>query len=275
MRSRSIAGSTRTAKVPPSERRESPSSLDEVEPTRSSRRGVRPPRGSRDRGHRGAGKLPFCGRNGHFEPQERLFEGRVARPGSRPSRRHRGPARASAPRILRRWDPDWPRIHENDRIRLVRGIEVYLASGEDERAHEHPAETARGLPGYTYRASTGPRGAEGAGRGQGSRDVLEWPCRGGPRLLLRTAPGSRPSRPSVTAKCCSTSIARSMSTARDGSRPGDDPVRQTTDDVVPARAGSPMVRGLRRRRGRARAVLDCIRRAIPETESARTRSVPC
>jgi tRNA dimethylallyltransferase len=34
-------------------------------------------------------------------------------------------------RILRRWDPGLAaRIHPNDRVRLVRGIEVYLASGE-------------------------------------------------------------------------------------------------------------------------------------------------
>ncbi|HEY7820269.1 MAG TPA: tRNA (adenosine(37)-N6)-dimethylallyltransferase MiaA [Vicinamibacteria bacterium] len=33
-------------------------------------------------------------------------------------------------RILRRWDPDLAkRIHENDRVRLVRGIEVFLRSG--------------------------------------------------------------------------------------------------------------------------------------------------
>jgi tRNA dimethylallyltransferase len=34
-------------------------------------------------------------------------------------------------RILRRWDPvSASRIHPNDRVRLVRGIEVYLASGK-------------------------------------------------------------------------------------------------------------------------------------------------
>jgi tRNA dimethylallyltransferase len=33
-------------------------------------------------------------------------------------------------RMLRRWDPDLAlRIHENDRVRLIRGIEVYLATG--------------------------------------------------------------------------------------------------------------------------------------------------
>lgn len=34
-------------------------------------------------------------------------------------------------RILRRWDPDLAaRVHPNDRVRLVRGIEVYLSSGQ-------------------------------------------------------------------------------------------------------------------------------------------------
>jgi tRNA dimethylallyltransferase len=33
-------------------------------------------------------------------------------------------------RMLRRWDPELAsRIHENDRVRLIRGVEVYLASG--------------------------------------------------------------------------------------------------------------------------------------------------
>ncbi len=50
-------------------------------------------------------------------------------------------------RILRRWDPDLAaRIHENDRIRLVRGIEVFLESGR--KMSELMRTRERPLPGF-------------------------------------------------------------------------------------------------------------------------------
>jgi tRNA dimethylallyltransferase len=50
-------------------------------------------------------------------------------------------------RMLRRWDPDLAeRIHENDRVRLVRGIEVYLASGR--RMSELMSTRRRPLEGF-------------------------------------------------------------------------------------------------------------------------------
>jgi tRNA dimethylallyltransferase len=49
--------------------------------------------------------------------------------------------------MLRRWDPDLAgRIHENDRVRLVRGIEVFLASGR--RMSELMSTRRRPLEGF-------------------------------------------------------------------------------------------------------------------------------
>jgi len=126
-----------TAKVPPSERRGIPHHLlDEVEADEEFsaaefvRRAVPTIEDIVARG-----KLPvLVGGTGLYLRALRsgLFEG----PGRSPRVRDRLGAIAdrrgatALHRILRRWDPDLAeRIHENDRIRLVRGIEVYLASG--------------------------------------------------------------------------------------------------------------------------------------------------
>jgi tRNA dimethylallyltransferase len=126
-----------TAKVPPSERRGIPHHLlDEVEASEEFSaaefvRRVVPAIA----GIVAQGKLPILvGGTGLYLRALRsgLFEG----PGRSPGIRDRLGAIAerrgarTLHRILRRWDPDLAeRIHENDRIRLVRGIEVYLASG--------------------------------------------------------------------------------------------------------------------------------------------------
>jgi len=126
-----------TAKVPLSERRGIPHHLlDEVEPNEEFSaaqfllRAVPIIEGIAARG-----KLPILvGGTGLYLRALRkgLFEG----PGRSPGVRDRLGAIAdrrggrALHRILRRWDPALAeRIHENDRIRLVRGIEVYLASG--------------------------------------------------------------------------------------------------------------------------------------------------
>ncbi len=126
-----------TAKVPPSERRGIPHHLlDEVEPDEEFsaaefvRRAVVAIEGIVARG-----RVPILvGGTGLYLRALRrgLFDG----PGRSPAIRERLSAIAdrrgarALHRILRRWDPELAeRIHENDRIRLVRGIEVYLASG--------------------------------------------------------------------------------------------------------------------------------------------------
>jgi tRNA dimethylallyltransferase len=61
-----------------------------------------------------------------------LFEGPGRSPGTRERLMRIADRRSGRAlhRILRRWDPDLAaRIHENDRVRLVRGIEVFLSSG--------------------------------------------------------------------------------------------------------------------------------------------------
>jgi tRNA dimethylallyltransferase len=126
-----------TAKVPPSERRGIPHHLlDEVEPNEEFSaakfvlRAVPIIEGIAARG-----KLPILvGGTGLYLRALRkgLFEG----PGRSTGIRDRLGAIANRRgaqalhRILRQWDPYLAeRIHPNDRIRLVRGIEVYLACG--------------------------------------------------------------------------------------------------------------------------------------------------
>jgi tRNA dimethylallyltransferase len=126
-----------TAKVPPSDRRGIPHHLlDEVGPGEEFsaasfvRRAVPAIEDIAARG-----KLPILvGGTGLYLRALRrgLFEG----PGRVPDLRARlsGIARRRGPgalhRILRRWDQELAgRIHPNDGVRLVRGLEVYLASG--------------------------------------------------------------------------------------------------------------------------------------------------
>ena len=126
-----------TAKVLPSERRGIPHHLlDEVEANEEFsaaefvRRAVPAIEGIAARG-----KVPILvGGTGLYLRALRrgLFEG----PGRSPGVRDRLLAIAdrrgakALHRMLRRWDPDLAaRIHENDRVRLIRGLEVYLASG--------------------------------------------------------------------------------------------------------------------------------------------------
>ena len=143
-----------TAKVPPSERRGIPHHLiDEVEPDEEfsaaafTRRAV-----PAIEGIVGRGRLPILvGGTGLYLRALRsgLFEG----PGRFPGLRDRLGAIVdrrgvrALHRMLRRWDPDLAgRIHENDRARLVRGIEVFLASGR--RMSELMSTRRRPLEGF-------------------------------------------------------------------------------------------------------------------------------
>ena len=126
-----------TAKVPPSDRRGIPHHLlDEVEPDEEFSAAEFVSRAvPAIEGIAARGKVPILvGGTGLYLRALRkgLFDG----PGRSPGIRDRLGAIAdrrggrALHRILRRWDPDLAgRIHGNDRIRLVRGIEVYLASG--------------------------------------------------------------------------------------------------------------------------------------------------
>jgi tRNA dimethylallyltransferase len=126
-----------TAKLPPSERRGVPHHLlDEVAPEQEFsaaefvRRAVPVIEDVASRG-----KLPIlAGGTGLYLRALRrgLFEGPGRAPGVRQRLAEiadrRGPE--ALHRILRRWDPGLAsRIHPNDRVRLVRGIEVFLGSG--------------------------------------------------------------------------------------------------------------------------------------------------
>jgi tRNA dimethylallyltransferase len=126
-----------TAKLPPAERRGIPHHLLDIVPPNEEfsaaefvRRAVPVIEDVASRG-----RLPILvGGTGLYLRSLRrgLFEG----PGRSPEARERLQAIAdrrgsrALHRILRRWDPDLAsRIHENDRVRLIRGIEVILASG--------------------------------------------------------------------------------------------------------------------------------------------------
>jgi tRNA dimethylallyltransferase len=126
-----------TAKVLPSERRGIPHHLlDEVEANEEFsaaefvRRAVP---AIEDIAARGKVPILVGGTGLYLRALRRgLFEG----PGRSPGIRDRLLAIAdrrgtkALHRMLRRWDPDLARrIHENDRVRLIRGLEVYLASG--------------------------------------------------------------------------------------------------------------------------------------------------
>jgi tRNA dimethylallyltransferase len=126
-----------TAKVPLAERRGIPHHLlDEVEPNEEFsaaefvRRAVPTIEDIAARE-----KLPILvGGTGLYlrALREGLFEGPGRAPGLRKRlgeiAARRGPG--ALHRILRLWDPELAeRVHPNDRIRLVRGIEVFLASG--------------------------------------------------------------------------------------------------------------------------------------------------
>lgn len=143
-----------TAKIPLSERRGIPHHLlDEVEPNEEFSaakfvlRAVPVIEGIAARG-----KLPILvGGTGLYlrALREGLFEG----PGRSPGVRERLGAIAdrrgarALHRILRRWDPALAEsIHENDRIRLVRGIEVYLTSGR--RMSDLMGDRRRPLEGF-------------------------------------------------------------------------------------------------------------------------------
>jgi len=146
-----------TAKVPPSERRGIPHHLlDEVEPDEEFSAAEFVSRAAPAIEGIGArGKLPvLVGGTGLYLRALRngLFEG----PGRSQGVRDRLGAIAdrrgtrALHRILRRLDPDLAgRIHPNDRIRLVRGIEVYLASGrkmsELMRTRRRPLEGFRDI----------------------------------------------------------------------------------------------------------------------------------
>jgi tRNA dimethylallyltransferase len=143
-----------TAKVPPSERRGIPHHLlDEVEPDEEFSaaefvlRAVPAIEGIASRG-----RLPvLVGGTGLYLRALRkgLFEGPGRSPAIRDRLRavadRRGPT--ALHRILRRWDPALAqRIHENDRVRLIRGLEVYLASGR--RMSDLMAERKTALDGF-------------------------------------------------------------------------------------------------------------------------------
>jgi tRNA dimethylallyltransferase len=143
-----------TAKMPLSERRGIPHHLlDEVEADEDFSAAEFVSRAvPAIEGIAGQGKLPvLVGGTGLYLRALRrgLFEG----PGRSPGIRGRLGAIAdrrgarALHRILRRWDPDLAgRIHPNDRVRLIRGIEVYLASGR--RMSELMSTRRRPLPGF-------------------------------------------------------------------------------------------------------------------------------
>jgi tRNA dimethylallyltransferase len=143
-----------TAKVPLAERRAIPHHLiDLVEPTEEFsaaefvRRAVPL---IEDLARRGRVPVVVGGTGLYLRALRRgLFEG----PGRSPEIRQRLSEIArrrgvgALHRILRRWDPGLAaRIHPNDRVRLVRGIEVYLASGK--RMSDLMGERRSPLPGF-------------------------------------------------------------------------------------------------------------------------------
>ncbi|HEY7698651.1 MAG TPA: tRNA (adenosine(37)-N6)-dimethylallyltransferase MiaA [Vicinamibacteria bacterium] len=143
-----------TAKVPPEARRGIPHHLlDELAPNEEFsaaefvKRAVPVIEGIAARG-----KLPILvgGTGLYLRALTRgLFEGPGRSPEVRDRLRalvdRRGPR--ALHRILRRWDPPLAgRIHENDRVRLVRGLEVYLSSGR--RMSELMADRRRPLEGF-------------------------------------------------------------------------------------------------------------------------------
>ncbi len=143
-----------TAKVPLEQRRGIPHHLlDEVEPHGEFSAAEFVRRAVPTIGDIAArGKLPvLVGGTGLYlrALREGLFEGPGRVPGLRrrlgeiAGRRGTG----ALHRILRRWDPELARrVHPNDRIRLVRGIEVYLASGR--RMSDLMASSKRPLAGF-------------------------------------------------------------------------------------------------------------------------------